>query len=171
MMIRKSFWPVSLALLFIMTATLGCTETRRGAIVASPTCNMALEQGLETISDYELVELFDQTSKNYDLSGCWIPLIKRSLDENRSIPHHHLVKALQVLNQKQHETDFHKCVQRYLVNLSKGTAPYRTADRRLLEAYCSMVINKAKNARDPNLVQTRMLCQKLDHALYQKLFG
>jgi len=135
-----------------------------------PTCREALSTGLHGLSDNEVARFLEKGLTDDGKDECWIEIMKICLNENREIPHKHLVEAVKTFNRKRHEDLFHKAVYRYLADVAKGKAQYRAEDRILLENYCRLLINNAKSVNDKNLGQTQVLCKKLDPDLYSKFF-
>lgn len=161
---------ITLSLLFMLVSG-GCMFNRNAVVVGTgPTCEEALSTGLQGFSDDELAGFLDSSLTEDRKSACWIPIMATCLNENREIPHQHLTEAVRTFNQRRYEALFHKAVYRYLVDITKGRAPYRPEDRSLLEDYCRVVINNARSANDKNLTQVQMVCRKLDLGLYQKFF-
>ncbi|RJQ48792.1 MAG: hypothetical protein C4530_24160 [Desulfobacteraceae bacterium] len=157
--------------LFLAASLLGCTASRKAAVIKpAPNCTEALAGSFNDLSENELSDLLDQTSSETRLESCWIPLMKKGLDDNRDIPHAHLLKAVKVFNKKQHEVYFHKAVYRYLAGLTQTPNRYRMEDRNLLETYCSYLINSAATSKDERLDHAKVLCRKLDRDLYAGLF-
>jgi hypothetical protein len=162
-----------LALLFLATAIAfsGCTPHRKAAVVPSPSCSQALGGGLSGYSDYEIAELLDKAQNESGLEQCWIPLMQSCLDQRREIPRHHLAKAVHEFNKNRYSSYFHQAVQRYLGDIAKTGGSLSPQDRRLLETYCSFVINNARYGSDENLTHAKYLCKRLDPELYAKFFN
>ena len=163
---------VNLAVVLISMATFfGCTGLRKAAVVMPQlTCAEAVGSSIHNISDNELAALLDESQGEDRRDSCWVPLVKLGLDDKRDIPRAHLVTAVKVFNQREHEAYFHKAVYRYFADLSKNRSGFRPEDRRLLQAYSSYLINSAHSQEDPNLKQAKLLCKRLDRNLYAKLF-
>jgi len=157
---------------FVVTAGLfGCVSQKRMAVVKTePTCAEALAEGIQGLSDYEVSQILDSALASKDTDGCWIPIMKQSLSENRDIPHRHIVEAVKTFNKHRYEGFFHKAVHRYFANLAKNPEKYRPEDQRFLETYCSFLINNAENSRDKHLRQAKLFCRSLDQNLYARLF-
>ena len=165
--------------LLFMLGTSTCTwEKRRLTVtvnkpipaIPEPTCQEALFAGLQGLSDNEVAGFLEKGLTDDGKDECWIEIMNICLNENREIPHKHLVEAVKTFNMKRHEDLFHKAVYRYLSGIAKGKTQYRAEDRTLLENYCSLIINNAKSLNDKNLGQTQVLCKKLDPDLYSKFF-
>ena len=150
----------------------GCA-THNAMIIAPPTCAEALGDRYDDYTDYEIARLLDEALDDdcrdciYD---CWIPLMQKSLDDSRDIPHRHLLRAVKIFNQQQYSEYFHTAVYRYFCDLSRGQGAYRTVDRELLRAYCAMLINDSHSRGDRDLAQAMELCHRLDPKLYGKMF-
>ncbi|MCD6292485.1 MAG: hypothetical protein J7M09_03390 [Deltaproteobacteria bacterium] len=158
-----------LSLSFMIT---GCT-TQNAMIIAPPTCAQALDDRFNDYTDYEIARLLDEAlneSCQECIYSCWIPLMQRALDDSREIPHRHLLRAVKIFNQQQYSEYFHTAVYRYFRDLSRGQGSYRTVDRELLRAYCTMLINDSHSRGDRDLAQAMELCHRLDPALYGKMF-
>ena len=158
-----------LAISVLMT---GCAS-RNAMIIAPPTCQEALGDRYDDYTDYEIARLLDEALADdcrdclYD---CWIPLMQRSLDDSRDIPHRHLLKAVKIFNQQQYTVYFHTAVYRYFRDLSRGVGSYRSVDRELLRTYCAMLVNDSYSRHDRKLAQAMELCHRLDPELYGKMF-
>jgi len=158
-------------ILCVTVSLLGCTIPNRAAVIRpAPNCTEALAGGFTDLSDNALSDLLDRASSEAHLDSCWIPLMKKGLDENRDIRPPHLLKAVKVFNKKQHEAHFHKAVYRYLADIAKTPGRYRVEDRRLLESYCSHLIQSAATRGDDHLGHAKLLCSRLDPDLYAKFF-
>ncbi len=158
-----------LAISVLMT---GCAS-RNAMIIAPPTCQEALGDRYDDYTDYEIIRLLDEAMVDdcqdclYD---CWIPLMQRSLNDSRDIPHRHLLKAVKIFNQQQYTDYFHAAVYRYFRDLSLGVGSYRSVDRELLRTYCAMLVHDSSSRHDRKLAQTMELCHRLDPELYGKMF-
>lgn len=167
----KKITNIMLVFILFLPAAMGCVQHRKAVVVApKPTCEEAINNELRFISDNEVVELLDEALQGDWLEDCWVPLMKLSLLQQRDVPQRHLAKAVHIFNKRRYADLFPTTVYRYFANIVKGAAEYRTTDRKLLEAYCRYLINNAKSSRDKNLSQARVICRKLDPALYSKLF-
>jgi len=171
-MSAKKTISISLAVVLISTAAfIGCAGTKRVAVVKpQPSCSEAVRSDLQSISDNELVLLLNESQSEGGQDDCWIALVKLGLDNNRDIPRTHLAEAVKIFNQREHEAHFHKAVYRYLADLSKNPSKFRAEDQRLLQAYCSYLINSVQSQQDPNLQQVKLICKRLDQSLYARLF-
>ncbi len=152
----------------LMTA---CSAQR--AEIIPPTCQAALGNDYYDLTDYEVSRLLDENlvqDCDVCLQNCWIPLMERALDDNRAIPHRHLLKAVKVFNQKQYDKYFHLALYRYFRDLSQGRGQYRRVDRELLRSYCSMLVQESYTRQDEKLSQTMEICRRLDPDLYGKMF-
>jgi hypothetical protein len=159
------------AVVFLVSAGSGCVGTKRAAVVdTAVTCSEALRYGLQNYPDTEIEMFLDKAEANGDMEGCWIPVITRSLDENRDIPKRHLVTAVKVFNKRRYEAVFHKAIYRYFAALSKQPDTYGSVERQILEDYCSYLINRAASRRNENLNNAKLLCKRLDRDLYTRLF-
>lgn len=149
----------------------GCVSAKKVAVIPpQPVCSEAAAGDLSDLTDSELIGLLDGAVDGSGLDDCWIPLMQASLDENREIPQAHLVKAVKTFNKRQYEPYFHKALYRYFKAITDNPGVYRPEDRKLLETYCSYLINSAESSRDRNLRQAKLLCRKLDGNLYARLF-
>ena len=157
--------------IILLTGALGCFGQKRAAVVMpETTCSEALASGLQNYSDNEIAELLDESLVEKDVDGCWIPMMTYSLNENRDIPHRHLVEAVKVFNKRRYGNLFHKAMYRYFAALSENPDNYRPEDKRLLEEYLSYLINSAESSRDKHLRQAKLVSRKLDRNLYARLF-
>ena len=172
MTIRKTITNGLLITLLLLAAGVsGCATHHHTSVVSpAPTCEEALVNGLNKLSDDELAMLLDDSLAESRKSECWIPIMEACLSEHRAVPHRHLAEAVDVFNKRRYEPLFHKAVYRYLSDVAKGNAAYGPADRLLLETYCSFLINSAGSADDQNLRQAQMLCRRLDRNLYVRFF-
>ena len=156
---------------FLTAGLSGCVGAKRAAVIRpAPDCTEALAGGFTDLSDNALSDLLDQAALDTRPEACWIPLMKKALDENRDISRTHLLRAVKVFNKKQHEDYFHKAVYRYLADIAKTSGRYRVEDRRLLENYCSYLIQSAATRADDHLGHAKLLCKRLDPELYAKFF-
>ncbi len=161
-----------LSIVFLSFIVTGCA-TKQALIIAPATCAEALGDRYHDYTDYEVARLLDAAlvEECHDcLSGCWIPLMQRALDDSRDIPHRHLLQAVKAFNQQQYSNYFHVAVYRYFRDLSRGKGSYRSVDRKLLRTYCAMLINDSYSRHDQKLAQAMELCQRLDPGLYGKMF-
>ena len=157
--------------LLIGMLIVGCTSTKKvTADHPQHICSEFTVAGLSSLSDSELSELLSSTDDGIGLDNCWIALVKASLDEGRDIPRKHLVKAVRIFNKRQHEQYFHKTLYRYFTVIAENPGSYRPEDRKLLDSYCSYLINSAESNRDRRLRHVKLFCQKLDRNLYARFF-
>jgi hypothetical protein len=148
-----------------------CSSQR--AEIIPPTCQEAVGDRYYNLTDYEVARLLDENlvqDCNECLESCWMPLMQRALDDNRAIPHRHILKAVKVFNQKQYDKYFHVALYRYFRDLSQGRGQYRAVDRELLRSYCSKLVQNSYTQQDEKLSQTMELCRRLDPDLYGKMF-
>ncbi len=150
----------------------GCAS-QNAMIIAPATCQEALGDRYHDFTDYEIARLLDEALDDNCrdcLNTCWIPLMQKSLDDSREIPHRHLLQAVKTFNQQQYSNYFHTAVYRYFRDLSRGKGSYRTIDRELLRTYCAMLVHDSYSRHDYKLAQAMELCQRLDPDLYVKMF-
>jgi hypothetical protein len=167
---RKVF--LSLIGLIGMTLLMTACAGPQVAIVR-PTCQEALGERYQDLTDYEIARLLDDNLIEdcpSCLESCWIPLMEKALDDNRAIPHRHLLKAVKVFNQNQYDRYFHIALYRYFRDLSQGRGQYRAVDRELLRSYCSKLVQDSFTQQDKKLSQTMELCRRIDPELYRKMF-
>ena len=148
----------------------GCAQHQPVLSQQPLTCREALATSTGETSNKELVHFLAESVGADQQGECWRPLMKKMLDERQDIPLDHLKKAVKAFNHQQDQEIFHKAIYRYLAEIAKGNAPYRPADRMLLESYASYTIQNAAISDDKNLEQARILCQRLDRNLYSKFF-
>jgi len=165
---------VFLSLIGIIGLALSMTAcSSQRAEIIPPTCQEAVGDRYYNLTDYEVARLLDENLvQDCDacLESCWMPLMKRALDDNRAIPHRHILKAVKVFNQKQYDKYFHVALYRYFRDLSQGRGQYRAVDRELLRSYCSKLVQNSYTQQDEKLSQTMELCRRLDPDLYGKMF-
>lgn len=158
--------------IIVMALSLTACSSQRAEIIP-PTCQEAVGDRYYDLTDYEVTQLLDENLvKDCDpcLENCWIPLMKRSLNDNRAVPHRHLLKAVKIFNQQQYDKYFHIALYRYFRDLSQGRGQYREVDRELLRTYCSKLVQDSFTRQDEKLSQTMELCRRLDPDLYGKMF-
>lgn len=172
MNVRNQLTAVALVLSsFLVFWISGCVTDRKAIVTGpGPSCEDALNTGLDAYSDQEVAEFLDRALADEKMDACWIPIMRSCLDENREIPHRHLAQAIKTFNQRRYQVLFHQAVYRYLADIEKGHAPYRPEDKALLTEYLSYLIHHAPSAHDQKLARGQMLCQRLDPGLYRKLF-
>lgn len=156
-----------------LSAMTGCVTSRTAMVIAPPTCQEALGDRYHEFTDYEIAGLLDEAQADNCpdcLYECWIPLMKRCLDDSREIPQRHLLQAVKTFNQRQYSKYFHTAVYRYFYNLSRGRGAYRTVDRTLMRTYCSILVHDSHSQNDRKLSQAMELCHRLDPELYSKMF-
>ncbi len=158
--------------LLVAVLLTGCA-TETAVITVPPTCQQALGERYHDLTDYEIARLLEEAGDEdcrSCLADCWIPLMRRCLDDGRDLPHTEIVKAVKVFNQQQYRKYFDLAVYRYFYDLSRGVGTYRPVDRKLLHSYCAMLIHNSKSRGDRRLAQAMELCQRLDPQLYDKMF-
>ncbi len=165
---KRLFAPIILMALLALVFT-GCVHQQQAVVAPRPICSDALAGSLADMTDNEIAVMLDEASADRN-KECWIPLMEKLLAGQREIPHRHLVEAVKTFNKQRYADTFHRAVYRYLANLAQGKADYGPADRDLLEAYAGHTIRQATSAKDRNLRQAQLLCQRLDRDLYTKLF-
>lgn len=134
-------------------------------------CIDALADSYGGVSDSEIANFLDESFNNGTRQTCWEPLIKKSLDERRDIPHEHVKLAVKHFNQLQHKDYFHKAVYRYFRDIIDQNATYRQdQDRAFLEEYCRYAIKRATTKSDKILIQARLLCEQVDPWLFNRIF-
>jgi hypothetical protein len=162
---------VMLAGLFIGVLLAGCVSTEKIAdLRLGQICSETTAERLSDLTDSELHELLNAADDGSGIDDCWITIVKASLDEGRNIPRRHLVQAVKIFNNRQHEQYFHKSMYRYFTVISENPSIYRPVDRTLLDSYCSYLINSAETNRDSKLRQIKWFCRKLDRSLYARYF-
>ncbi|MBN2705707.1 MAG: hypothetical protein JXR89_04615 [Deltaproteobacteria bacterium] len=157
--------------LWIMGLT-GCAS-HDSATLSHPSCKVALGDNYHRLTDFEIVRLLDEAlleECNECLYNCWIPLMKKALQEGRDLPRKHLLQAVKVFNQKQHDKFFHLAAYSYFDNLVRSRETYREIDRKFLRAYCTTLVNHSRTRDDRQLVKAMELCRRLDQELYRKIF-
>jgi len=165
---------VFLSLIGIIGLALSMTAcSSQRAEIIPPTCQEAVGDRYYNLTDYEVAQLLDENLvQDCDecLESCWLPLMQRALNDNRAIPHRHILKAVKIFNQEQYERYFHIALYRYFRDLSQGRGHYRAVDRELLRTYCSKLVRNSYTQQDEKLSQTMELCRRLDPDLYGKMF-
>lgn len=168
---------VGLHLLFIffMTIVWGCAPQSVSStvdkVVAAPMsiCNQEMAGQVAALGDAEV----DDFLARADAEGgevCWSKAVSAALEQQKTVPRTHLVKALDAFNRNATTADFHRSVGQYLSGLAEQQASYSLDDRRLLEAYSRYVIRTARSQDDPHLKTAQLACARLDRALYARLF-
>ena len=136
-----------------------------------PTCFDLVGGSLSQASDAQIATLLDEARGKGEIDSCWKPLIKKCLDERRNIPHDHITHAVKVFNKRRDEEYFHKAVLRYFQEIiRRDDLKYREVDREFLKAYCHYTITRATKPEDPELLQAKDLCRRLDPYLYKHIF-
>ena len=159
------------AVFVLLTFAPGCT-TKQDTVTSmpAPTCSDIGMAGIGAFSDSELVEILDGALYSNNIEGCWVSVMKSCLEERRDIPLRHLAKGVKVFNQQKYKNIFHTAVYRYLSAIAKGEGDYRKEEKKLLEVYCSYLINSSNSKDNDNLRQAMLLCKNLDPALYTRIF-
>ncbi len=163
----------SLTVLLLLGLLLTGCAGQKAMVMVPPSCQDALGANYHELTDHEIARLLDEALDeecSSCLDNCWIPLMRRCLDDGRDIPHRHLVQAVKTFNQEQYRRYFHMAVYRYFFDLSRGRGDYRPVDRQLLRSYCAMLVRNSDSRHDPRLAQAMELCQRLDPDLYSKMF-
>jgi len=167
---QRNILLIVIGVLGIMNACVAPQYPPSNYQVLPTTCESILQN--EQISSSEIKEALDQSLSNKSHTICWLPLIKRCLDEHRDIPHQHIIAAIKKLNRYQNRIYFHKAVLRYYQHMMSGMAHYQNkTDRPFMEAYCRYAIKNAFSKNDQRLVEITSICQKLDPWLYKKIFN
>lgn len=160
---------VMLALLCLCVAVTACTPVPpKVEVKAAMTCQQARYNNYATVSDQRLIQFLDQSAGDEELNQCWKPTMTAALKQQRAIPQHHLIDALQAFNQRRDSELFHLAIGQYLSTLS--LSDYRSQQRRLLVAYTRYLIDHVQSNADPRLAEMKVLCAELDQDLYHKLF-
>lgn len=136
----------------------------------TPTCADAVEGSLERLSDYEIEKILDESLESGQTGGCWAPLMRRCLDQDREITHKHLARAINEFNNLDNKQYFEKSMFRYFSNIDKGVASYRPEDKELLTAYCRYVVRNAKTGQDPAVRNAELLARRVDPDLFDLMF-
>ncbi len=169
--ISKKFLSGLLGIIGLALLTTACASQQ--AAIVRPTCQEAKGARYQELTDYEIARLLDDNlveNCQSCLDSCWIPLMEKALDDSRSIPHRHLLKAIKVFNQQQYDHYFHLAIYRYFSDLSRSRGQYRAVDRQLLRSYCSMLVQESYTQQDKKLSRTMEICRRLDPELYGKMF-
>lgn len=165
---RKWLIPFIGIVLLIMS---GCsTKSTPAPKKWMPTCADAIEGSLDRLSEYDIQRILDESLESRQLAGCWAPLMKRCLDQDREIPQEHLAQAVNKFNNFDNKAYFEKSLFRYFSNIDKGVASYRSEDKELLTAYCRYVVRNAKSSQDPAVKNAELLTRRLDSELFDLMF-
>ena len=159
------------AIFFSLILTNGCVEQKliTHQINKMPTCESIIQ--LQNITDADISFFLDHSIQNDTIQTCWMPLIKRCLNERKTIPRQHLIMGIKKFNQSRHEKFFHLAVYRYFKYAFENNALYnQSIDRPFLDAYCKYAIRRASSKKDHVLMQAQLICQRVDPWLYEKLF-
>lgn len=166
-------------ILFLITGCLilvfsACSAKKVVVTVSPPTCEERLAaMDLSQISKQEISEFLDKCYSDKK-ETCWLPMIKRCLDENRYIPYRHLKQVVKDFNQYQQAHHFHEAVYRYfhaIIFKEPGEGiGYSKADKRFLEEYTRYAIHHCVNQKCQILTRARDICCRLDPLLYSKIF-
>ena len=163
-------WPVLFVgiILFIVS---GCSTKSAPTLQKwMPTCTDAIEGNLDRLSDNDIERILNESFESNQIGDCWIPLMKRCLDQEREIPQDHLAQAINQLNNFDNKDYFDKSVFRYFSNIDKGVTSYRSEDRELLTAYCRYTIRNASSSQDPAVRNSELLARRLDPDLFDLMF-
>ena len=159
------------AVFFFLTFASGCTTTQQPvAVTPVPTCSDVGPSGVAPFSDNEIEEMLDGALSANNIDDCWVKVMKSCFEERRDIPLRHLAKGVKVFNQQKYKNIFHTAVYRYLSAIAKGEGEYGKEERKLLEVYCSYLINNSGSKDNDKLRQAMLLCKNLDPNLYSRLF-
>ena len=160
------------ALLFSLILINGCVEQQqlsRHQVKQIPKCESIIHH--PNITDADISFFLDQSIQNDSIQTCWMPLMKRCLNERITIPRQHLIMGIKKFNQSRHEKFFHLSVYRYFKYSFENNALYnQSIDRPFLDAYCKYAIRRASSKKDHVLMQAQLICQRVDPWLYEKLF-
>jgi len=125
----------------------------------------------EDILSLDLEAFLDQSIDNNSMETCWKPLIKRCFDEGKDVNRDHVILAVKKFNLKKQENYFHKAVYRYFYDIMERKVQYKNdIDKQFLEAYCRYAIKRASSKNDNVLMQAKLICQRVDPWLYNKIF-
>ncbi len=136
----------------------------------TPTCADAIDGNLDSFSEYDIERILNESLESKQMGGCWTPLMKRCLDQDKEIPQDHLAKAINEFNNLDNKDYFEKSIFRYFSNIDKGEASYRTEDKDVLTAYCRYVVRNAQTSQDPAVRNAELLTRNLDPDLFDLMF-
>lgn len=166
---RKPWLILFLGILIVITG--GCsTKSAPPPSRYVPTCVDAIDGSFESLSDYDIERILNDTLAGNQMADCWIPVMKQCLDQNREVPHGHLARAVNVFNRFDNKLYFEKSVFRYFSSIDNGAASYRDEDRALLTAYCRYAVRNAASSQDPSVKKAELLARRLDPELFDLMF-
>ena len=158
-------------LLFIAQGCLGTNQTVK--LMEGPeqvvSCSQAQAMDLNEIAYDDLVMVLEKAGFDNELT-CWKQLMKKSLIQDRSLPLNHLAKAVHVFNANESENEFSLATHAYFFKIARDNGIYREKDQRLMKAYVSFEIKRAKTKNDDRLKKAKLVCKRLDNDLYRKFF-
>lgn len=164
--VKQGKWWLSAIGLYVVLVISGCTTAQPQSIKV--TCFEAKQNNYTTVTDVQMKRFLDESVNDADLDQCWKPAMKNALQQNRPVGKRHLVKAIDLFNQRCDEEMFHCAVSQYLSSLTPSE--YRAEDHQLLAAYTRYSINQATSSTDTHLKKVKLLCATLDRELYNKFF-
>ena len=133
-------------------------------------CSDMILMNTLSIPDRDFSMRLDNSVSGSALYECWQPLMKKALEDGRKIPMKHLARAVHVFNRNDSKEEFSLAVYMYFTEIIRGNGTYRDNDRKLLAQYLSFSINNASSKHDANLEKAKLICSRLDPALYRKFF-